>query len=42
MLLPAVDAYLATMSWQQTWEAMSAHIKKASTSKKVVPFRRSA
>ncbi|TIW02135.1 MAG: glycosyltransferase family 1 protein, partial [Mesorhizobium sp.] len=42
MRLPAVDAYLANMSWQRTWDAMAAHIKKASASKKVVPFRRSA
>jgi glycosyltransferase involved in cell wall biosynthesis len=42
MRLAAVDAYLANMSWQRTWEAMAAHIKKASAGKKVVPFRRSA
>ncbi|RWB73920.1 MAG: glycosyltransferase family 1 protein [Mesorhizobium sp.] len=42
MRLPAVDAYLANMSWQRTWDAMAAHIRKASASKKVVPFRRSA
>ncbi|MER9502733.1 glycosyltransferase family 1 protein, partial [Mesorhizobium sp. M0587] len=42
MLLQQVDAYLADMSWERTWNAMAAHIERAYQRKKVVPLRRSA
>jgi glycosyltransferase involved in cell wall biosynthesis len=41
-LLQQVDAYLADMSWEKTWNAMAAHIECAYQRKKVVPLRRSA
>ncbi|MER8633975.1 glycosyltransferase [Mesorhizobium opportunistum] len=41
-LWPQVDAYLANMSWEKTWNAMAAHIERAHQGKKVVPLRRSA
>jgi glycosyltransferase involved in cell wall biosynthesis len=41
-LLQRVDAYLADMSWEKTWNAMAAHIERAYQRKKVVPLRRSA
>ncbi|RUW61235.1 glycosyltransferase [Mesorhizobium sp. M7A.F.Ca.US.008.03.1.1] len=40
--LPQVDAYLADMSWEKTWSAMTAHIERAYQAKKVIPLRRSA
>lgn len=40
--LGKVDAYLADMSWEKTWNAMSAHVERAHASKIVVPLRRKA
>ena len=37
-----VDAYLAKMSWEQTWEAMAGHLQRISAMKTVVPLRRGA
>ncbi|WP_027062607.1 glycosyltransferase [Mesorhizobium loti] len=37
-----VDAYLADMSWEKTWRAMSNHIEQAYSSKNVIPMRRRA
>ncbi|TIQ16666.1 MAG: glycosyltransferase family 1 protein, partial [Mesorhizobium sp.] len=41
-LLKQVDAYLANMSWERTWEAMDAHIQRAYAMKSIVPLRRRA
>ncbi|CAH2395395.1 glycosyltransferase [Mesorhizobium ventifaucium] len=41
-LLKKVDAYLANMSWERTWEAMAAHIQRAYAMKSIVPLRRRA
>ncbi|SIT59599.1 Glycosyl transferase [Mesorhizobium prunaredense] len=41
-LLKEVDAYLANMSWERTWEAMAAHIQRAYAMKSIVPLRRGA
>jgi glycosyltransferase involved in cell wall biosynthesis len=40
--LAETDAYLATMSWERTWEAMAAHIQQAYARRTVVPFRKRA
>ena len=39
LLRKSVDAYLSTMSSDQTWNAMSGHITKASNLRNVVPLR---
>jgi glycosyltransferase involved in cell wall biosynthesis len=39
LLWKSVDAYLATMSWDQTWNAMSNHIAKVSTLRNTAPLR---
>ncbi|TIX46192.1 MAG: glycosyltransferase family 1 protein [Mesorhizobium sp.] len=41
-LVTKADAYLADMSWEKTWNAMSAHIQRAHAMKSVVPFLRRA
>ncbi|MBZ9676352.1 glycosyltransferase family 1 protein [Mesorhizobium sp. ES1-1] len=41
-LLPQVDAYLADMSWENTWAAMSRHIQRVRSTSNVLQFRRSA
>ncbi|MET3577550.1 glycosyltransferase involved in cell wall biosynthesis [Mesorhizobium robiniae] len=41
-LLKEVDAYLANMSWERTWDAMAAHIQCAYSMKSIVPLRRRA
>jgi glycosyltransferase involved in cell wall biosynthesis len=41
-LLKEVDAYLANMSWERTWDAMAAHIQRAYAMKSIVPLRRGA
>jgi glycosyltransferase involved in cell wall biosynthesis len=41
-LLKEVDAYLANMSWERTWDAMAAHIQRAYAMKSIVPLRRRA
>ena len=33
LLRKSVDAYLATMSWDQTWNGMSGHMARASRSR---------
>lgn len=40
--LAKIDAYLAEMSWERTWDAMTAHIQRATAMKTVVPFRKGA
>jgi hypothetical protein len=41
-LVKKVDAYLANMSWEETWNAMAAHIQRANTKKCVMPLLRRA
>jgi glycosyltransferase involved in cell wall biosynthesis len=41
-LVKKVDAYLANMSWEGTWNAMAAHIQRANTKKCVMPLLRRA
>ncbi|MER8710080.1 glycosyltransferase [Mesorhizobium sp. M1088] len=41
-LVTKADAYLADMSWEKTWNAMSAHIQRAQAMKSVVAFLRRA
>lgn len=40
--LAKVDAYLVDMSWERTWDAMTAHIQRATAMKTIVPLRRGA
>jgi len=40
--LARVDAYLATMSWDQTWNAMAALMARAEAMKSVIPLRKGA
>ena len=42
LLRKSVDSYLATMSWDQTWNAMSAHLSKVSKTRTAVPMRMGA
>lgn len=40
--LAQVDAYLADMSWENTWTAMAGHIQRVRSTSNVLQFRRSA
>jgi glycosyltransferase involved in cell wall biosynthesis len=42
LLRKTVDSYLSTMSWDQTWNAMSNHVAKASSLRNVVQLRAGA
>jgi len=39
LLRKSVDAYLATMSWDQTWNAMSAHMARVPKQRVSTPLR---
>jgi len=41
-LISKVDAFLATMSWDATWEAMASHLSRAAALNSVVPLRKGA